>query len=460
MSTGAAADAGSKRRRLDLAGTGGSDGEEEEEACAALVAAPAAERGAWRNPIRIAYVSPYNNDDNEGGGGDDDDDLRRRFQELWHAIQDFEERFESGNALLRHLELEVGACPELAAAVSEEDEGMSLLNHVCHQLFEFADWARPSIQFLIDRNPHVLTYEPHQWFVWGFDGNLQYACPMHWIANSYPDLMPAILEHHAWTLDHPVFRNWPAHYFLLDAYFEGRCDASLLRRFFGLYPQGLRQQACRKGGVLPIHRILNREEGELDVDLIKWMASHDPPSLLHQDGGGCTPLYEACNGLAEYQTADNMMDLCCFLIKECPASVRLGTTRGTYPIHRVAERCHQPAVQQVVLAILREHPESAELPAASEGGREFPSPSTVPFIQRVAVLLQEERVLQEDAAFLVEAAAMWHELAPTISGSPQMVSVTEVFLGWANQRAEIDRLIKIPKLIQEVCRDCEGEDPA
>lgn len=329
------------------------------------------------------------------------------FQVLADAIILIADRVASGNygngdPLLQWLEGVVSAWPDVVATVLVG--GTSLFGLLCEILNSpeiinsplSSDQVEPSIRFLIDRNPHALAYSVEE------HGRMYN--PMHRIAYHYPGLMPMIAEHHGWILSNPTFGEGqnPAHKGLLIAYSQFRCGASVLKQFFELYPQGLRQ--VDRSGYLPIQYVfLWSHEGESDVELIKWMASIDTASLLHQDRNlGSTLLNFACGVFAEGHVPDYMVDLCCFLIKKSPESVHLASSAGVHPIHWFVPFCHQPAAQQVILAILREHVESAELPAAQWNGIECPAPSTSPFIQRVTALLREEQNLGEEFTRLIE----------------------------------------------------------
>lgn len=188
------------------------------------------------------------------------------------------------------------------------------------------------------------------------------------------------------------------------------------------------------------------------------MAKTYPQGMSYQDTRGFIPLHWACVALSSRST-DNMMEICKFLATECPESVRVVQRYDCLPIHFIATYSNRSRVQSALTTLLREYPESIDISAKTS--RFDIHPRSIPFIQRVGSLLQDERTLKDELSFLSEASAAWHE-ATLLSGNNLHLhlSVSNVFRKWATSRAQTfsHQLTRIPELILEIGRECEGED--
>ena len=390
------------------------------------------------------------------------EDQRQRFRRLLHAI-DRLKNFRGDEAateaayarLRRRIKRAVTAHPILARAIFKAPNcPWSLLSAVCKK--NFLTFSQPVLRFLIKQNPHALVW------IWNYRWGSGSSSPLRSIASTQCALMPWIAKHHAWVLDRPDFEGRPPHLKLIGvrANTGSRCHPLVIRRFYELYPQGLTQDERRTGN-LPIHRCFvgwnGRETGE--ADLVKWMAQQNPDSMSHQDLRGFTPLHYACQKLGSRRWTDNMAEICRFLIAECPESVRMTTSDGCLPIHFLTKLFNLPAARQLQIALLREFPESIDTPAVNIDER-YPSPRSVPFLQRVEPLLREEHLLKEDVHFLAEISSAWSEAARY--GSNLESSASEVFQKWATLRSEAlipRRLAKIQELLVAACSEYEEDDP-
>lgn len=381
-------------------------------------------------------------------------DLKRRFEVLMDEMRkrvyeddDIEAAYEH---LFNRIRSEVTENPVLAKTVSKIFLGWSLLTTLCEKHPGAYRGVERALQFLIEQNPHAL--------VWQCGDTWSPSCPIRIISRDHCAIMPWIAEHYSWALDHPVCQQNPPHLELISTYNDGGCDASLVRQFYESYPQGLAQENRIVEDGLPIHKCISGwREGE--ADLIKWMARQNPDSMTHQDRFGLTPLHCACLALAGRRSTDNMAEICRFLATECPESVRLVNARGCLPIHFITKRANRPAVQSVLLTLLREYPQSVNM--AADNTELHPSPWSVPFIQRIGPLLQEELALEGDIVFLADTSNAWSE-ATHSSQDIFQATVSNIYKKWSTLRREtfMQRSATIPGLIADACRECAGDDPS
>ena len=382
---------------------------------------------------------------------------RQSFDDLVDGIYDVsavdEHHFEVAcENFCSRIEEEVMKFPVLARTIMKDLLNWSLLTTLCEKTEGWHPPAiHPAIQFLIEKNPHALTWQ------WGGEWNR--STPIHTIAKKHCVLMPWIAERFSWVFDHPVCQDNPPHLALVRNHVDGRCDASIVRRFYELYPRGLVQEDQLLEGGLPLHGCLRGWE-ECDVSLFKWMAHQYPDVLFYsyQDRLGLTPLHLACISIASSNPGENSLEICRFLASECPESVRVVDSAGLLPIHFLTERSNRPAVQKLLLTLLRQHPQSIDV---SAGYRElYPTPRAVPFVARVYPLLEEERLLKEDVPYLTGLSDALQE-ATRKSEEGLEVSVAQIFQNWVALRKEsftVQRLEKLSESIMEACREYEDED--
>ena len=346
--------------------------------------------------------------------------------------------------LCDRIQQEVAAQPILAKTVDKIILNWSLLATLCQKTSDAL--CHPAIKFLIEQNPSAL--------VWKI-GEGQSV--LHSMAedSEHCVLLPWIAEHFSWVLDHPVCRREPPHIALAKSYSNGGCSPLVVRRFYELYPKGLGQQRYMDEE-LPLHVCLTGWD-ECSADLVKWMAQQHPESMSHQDVAGLTPLHCACISLTEFST-ENMTESCCFLAKECPQSVAMASNYfGCLPIHFVAKCSNRPAVQKVVIALLREFPASVD--KVAENPRVYPTPRSIPFINAVDSVLQEERACHEEMASLSDSSVAWREVMST-SRSELYLAAGNVFQTWVSLRQQTlsSRLSSIPERLQQICHEFEGDD--
>ena len=263
-------------------------------------------------------------------------------------------------------------------------------------------------------------------------------------------LMPWIATNHTWVLDHE--RCLHIVFDLLDRYVERRtsCTASTVKQFLEAYPRAHTQVHESYGTIL--HIILQDQESECNADLFKWVAERFPSgTLLVTDFYGSTPLHLACSLLSKHK-GRNSSEICQYLIQKCPESVRVisssvGTTVGrVLPIHFLQAVSRYRFVRKVVVSLLREYPESYDVPKY-----QLP-PSFFPFIQSIKPHLDEEKELKETAASLTNSTSSLTEAA-TCTNDGLMTSAFAVFDSWATSfiNSTKDKLQQISMKLQEMC---------
>jgi hypothetical protein len=299
-------------------------------------------------------------------------------------------------------------------------------------------------------NPHALLW---RWY--------DQSDVIHSIAKneSHCVLLPWIVEPFPWVFEHESCRNEPPHLEFVRNYANGRYSASVVRRFYGLFPQGLLQQNKLMRDGVPLQRTLNGWE-ECDADLFIWMAQQAPAAIAHTENCGFNVLHSACMSLSSSADPDlvaptskcteNNARICRFLVSECPQLVR--TKRrggGGLPIHQLAGRCNRILVQEVLLLLLKEFPGSIEVKAKGY----LPKLSNVPFIQEVALLVKQESGIQQEQEWLLPAAAQFLACTQSLG----VAKVGEVFKMWATQRTSVV-LKSLQEKIGEIRLSFQGDD--
>lgn len=166
------------------------------------------------------------------------ENLNDKFQSLFDEIyelfsvnEDEQSIQEAAREMCEHIRQEVTEHPILARTVSKDVLGWSLLTTVCEKTYG-RNVGHDAIKFLITMNPHALMWKG------------KHKRPIHIIAENscHCVLLPWIVEHHAWIFEHPKLRRQPPHYELVSHYASGECSASVVRTFYELCPQALRQK--------------------------------------------------------------------------------------------------------------------------------------------------------------------------------------------------------------------------
>ena len=225
------------------------------------------------------------------------------------------------------------------------------------------------------------------------------------------------------------------------------CTATIIRQLFETNPQGLTQ--VNENGCTPLHAILSGST-ECEADLFKSMAEQCPRNMLTRSRFGCIPLHRACRSLTRY-LGDDSSEICKYLIEQNPESVRIPVFRGHLLIHLLLRhRQHRP-VKEVIVSLLRAHPESYNM-----GAYDSVLPSSIPFIQSIKPLLDEERELKENVADLQEMSGVFQDAVD----SPLASSTYIVFDSWAKSLAQSleARMEQISTELQDECNVEEEGD--
>ena len=371
---------------------------------------------------------------------DVDDDVKAQFNDLATEIHNVE-RGDDAMPLIERIILEVTANP-LLAKVFVVDDRSSLLMEACTELH--GDDSHPLIKFLIEVFPHALLWVGEECPIYAIAGHPSHCVLMPWIAENYP-----------WVFDHEQFTEKPPVYTLIRMYSyrstEGniggiKCTADTIKRFFWAYPQAHtkanqitlvrvhdelgNETVYPTGGGYPLHMILKGRR-ECEFHLFKWMTEQCQVGMLKTDCEGKTPLHIACRALIRHRGSLASLDICKYIIKNCPTSVRLicrGNTFGDeLPIHYLLKHCHHKSVLEVVTLLLREYPESFDMK-----GTTYPPPSSVPFIQQVMPYLNEERELKDNVNGLREILGTFSLAVDEANNKASLVgSAHNVFDSWA-----------------------------
>jgi len=365
----------------------------------------------------------------------EDDELRRQFNHLMEAMKDIvvvnPEREEGEyEALNQRIHQAVTEKPFLARVVDEEG-GESLLYAASSYRFT----SHHVIKCLIQAYPRALITSSEN------------GTPLYMITH-HPEhcvLLPWIVTNYPWVLDHD---RCPRVVFALLGMYAQRqrtsFTAAILKDFFQAYPRSL---VATHSSMTILHYFLKIPECE--ADLFKWMAERCPDDiLLETDSNDSTPLHHACLLLTRTKTC-NSNDICKYLIRKCPASVRMLDHDGDLPIHILQDSCDHGAIKEAVVCLLREYPESYDrLPQHGH------PPSSNPFIQSIKPLLDEEKELKETAASLTESASSLIE-AVTCTNDELMRSAFTVFNSWATSfiNTTEDKLGSILVKLQDMCNE-------
>ena len=376
---------------------------------------------------------------------DVDDDVKAQFNDLATEIHNVE-RGDDAMPLIERVILEVTANPVLAKIFVVEDKS-SLLMEACTELH--GDAFHPLIKFLIEVFPHALLWVGEECPIYAIAGHPTHCVLMAWIAENYP-----------WVFDHEQFTKKPPVFTLIRMYgYRARkgniggikCTADTMKRFFWAYPQAHNQASQTTlvrvhintidqvepgnetvfptGGGYPLHMIIKGRQ-ECEFHLFKWLAEHCQEGMLRTDCEGKTPLHFACLALIRHRGSTESLEICKYIIKNCPASVRVSSGREELPVHYLMNHCHHRSVLEVVTLLLREYPESFDL----EAPHFYPALNSVPFIQRVMPYLNEERELKDNANGLKEILGKFKVAVDETSTNNKaglVGSAHNVFHSWA-----------------------------
>lgn len=384
------------------------------------------------------------------------EDLQAIFHEIFDGIyemnvlEDAAATESAYGVLLTRVEQEVTAHPVLASTVNDTMLNWSLLQTVCRTKLHYRQ-SHPAIKVLIQANPCALLWECD-----GDDGTLT----LHTLAKNpfHCELMPWIAEHFAWVFDHESCRGNPPHIDLVEIHSNGKCHGWVVRKFYELYPQGLRQgkHVTRNGcdflySLLPLHKCLLGWKGG-NLDLIRWMARQYPDSISFKTYWGRNALHCACTLVSEFHR-NALAELCVFFSEERPDSVRVMCRGFGLPIHMIFLRkfIGSSAQQKVILHLLRAYPQSVDIPRIASAPIQT-APRSNPFVRSVFPLLEEEISLKEAMSFLADTSAAWCE-ATECSKDMLHVTVSHVFKQWATLREANMMQQTIPERIMEVSRE-------
>ena len=381
----------------------------------------------------------------------DDDELKSQFNQLIRSILsiDIEGHIseEEIAALNKRVCCEVTATPILARTVRLNNAFKYLLEIFCtmpNELFHF----HPAIKCLIKANPSALLWKSTSGenIIHDISGHPSNCVLMPWIATNYQ-----------WVLNHGVCLENPPVIYLIRRFANRRettgCTAATIRQFFDAYPRGLTQQS--KVGRFPLCILLLSRRNECEPDLFKWMAEQCPSSMFESGSIGKTPLYYACVSLIRH-LGDYSSEICKYLISKCPESARIPVGSETLPVHHLIRHRQHRQVKEVIVSLLREYPESYGM-AAVQASTPTPAPSSIPFIQRIKSLLDEERELKENIVYLQEVSGVFQDAVNGTKTPSSLASSTcDSFYNWAESFTQ-DLEARMEQVLTELQDECNAD---
>ena len=379
----------------------------------------------------------------------EDDKLKSQFDQLIDSINSINANSseEEKGALNERIQSEVTVKPILAKIIKNEAHGS-----VCFLLYACIacryEQFHPTIKLLIETNPSALLWHSNtgKSTILNIAADPSHCALMLWIATNYQ-----------WVLDHErCLEDLPA-FHLLFRYVHRRgtnndCTAAIIQQFFETYPQGLAQE--HEGGYTPLHAVLIGS-AECEHDLFTWIADQCPSNMLKRNSRGCTPLHIACRSLARHR-GDDSSEICKYLIEQCPESIRVLDNMERLPIHELLQQCQRfRTVKEVVVSLLRAYPESYNMATSRNP---LPSPSSVPFIQRIKTLLAEERELKENVAYLREVSGVFQDAVNGTKAPSSLISSTcDSFCNWATVTS-VQRLeAKMEQIVTQLQGECNAD---
>jgi hypothetical protein len=380
---------------------------------------------------------------------------------------------------IQHISEEVSAHPIFARTIAAYEKGdiRSLLDVVSEKF----NYAGPNItKFLIEVNPHALLWERRGNSIGPklipilLIGKCAWGC----------ELFPWMLERYPWVFEHKLCRTKKPHLNMMRFYAMKQISTETVRRFYELYPQGLRENDDEPHmGGYPL-TISMSGAGVPDADTFIWMAQEYPDAVYHRNKRGYTMLHKVCSTLAARHLGNavdagfptrctpNVAKICRFLIAEHPSLIRQQVQgHGYLPVHMLANRCNRRLVQEIAVLLLRAYPDCVSIKA----GKFCPELSSVPFIQQVHPLILDELAIDEEISTLFHIAEKMAKAGafPTSRTTPTDApgksskkaslfgSVSEVFHLWTNLRVSdvlSARRQTLNERIADTCILFEGED--
>ena len=161
----------------------------------------------------------------------------------------------------------------------------------------------------------------------------------------------------------------------------------------------------------------------------------------------------SCDSLTDH-VGDDSSEICKYLIAKCPKSVRVSDNNySELPIHFFLDDCQHRVVKEVVVSLLQEYTESYDM--ATYIGE---VPNSVPFIQHIKPLLDEERELKDNVAYLQEVSGMFQDAVDgTENPSILIGSTCNTFVNWATVTT-IQRLeAKMEEVLTELQDECNAD---
>ncbi|GAX13657.1 hypothetical protein FisN_14Lu332 [Fistulifera solaris] len=381
-------------------------------------------------------------------------DLSRRAFEFPIRLYSVEAVEAAALLLSEDVKKAVSAHPVLARTFRSNELLATLLNAFSIALAP--SYHIETIRYLIEMNPHMLLKD----YGSGIESSPLYTLTLDYNKST---LLPWIAERYPWILQNEACQRLPPHLEMMESYLNEHVGLETLRKFYEVYPQGLREKHEDKGYPLSVSL-----EGPLapDAEFFFWMA-HQYPEAAYFKKNSVSILYTACYALAlgEYQCMLSMNAICRFLISEHPTLVRQTTDEGYLPIHTLTTRCHQPMVQEIAVLLLQAYPECVHVMA----GAEYPALPTVRFIQQIHPLIRQEIETDEEISELSKASqnistaaalSIGHESNHAALFSCLFGSLSEVFGSWSNLyicEVLLARKKQIQELITDTCRTLETD---
>ena len=379
---------------------------------------------------------------------DQADEIKSQFNQLLNAnifSTNDNSSEEETRALDGHVQNEVTAKPILARIMKGN---ASLLSVACTNLDD--EYFHPAIKCIIGANPSALLWDTAT-YIYTVERMI------HKVAG-HPTLcvlMPWIAANYQWVLDHEILcLEDPPVFCLINQYANRgatKCSAAIIQQFFEAFPRGL-TQINKKYGFTPLHAIICRCKHECEPDLFKWIAEKYPSNMLKTDRNKAAPLHYACRSLTRH-LGDNLSEICKYIISKCPESVRMRTNGSELPVHVLLRHSQHRTIKEVVVCLMRAYPESYNM--ATSGGR---VPSSIPFIQRIKPLLDEEKELKENVAYLQEVSRVFQDAVDDTPNPIQLASSTcDTFGNWATV-SFVPRLeTKMALIVTELQNECNAD---
>ena len=373
----------------------------------------------------------------------EDGELRSQFNLLLEAMVSFDPDREEGTyeALNQRIYQEVTDLPILACIVT--DAGESLLYVACRYLN--LDSSHDVIKCLIKAYPSALLDTPQTRL-----NRLYTQIPIYVIVN-HPEhcvLMPWIATNYTWVLDHEQCLEYPPVIDLIKMYTTTRpnsCTSATIKQFFEAYPRAFTQ---KRGSMTILHFVLKGTR-ECEADLFMWMAERCSSSLLLENNSLGNPLHLACSLLSKHK-GHGWSGICKYLIRQCPAAVRMMNTDDELPIHILLPKRDYQVVREVLVCLFRVYPKSFDMQGIGVSG----PPSSYPFIQGIKPHLDEEKELKETVSSLADSASSLTK-ALSCTNDTLVRSAFTVFDSWATSfiNSTEDTINSISVKLQDMCNE-------